>query len=171
MTVTPEQVRSAMASFAAGVTVVTTLEADGSPQGLTATAFSSVSMQPPLCLVCLDHRSRTFTALTEKKRFAVSMLKHSQEPVSNQFAAAEGDKFADVPWTPGQVTGCPLIDGALASVECEVESVHRAGDHDIFVGRIVSIAVGDGMPLVYFRGAYAELMPEVTPATPTAEQS
>lgn len=158
-----EAFRAAMASFAAGVTVVTTTGADGAPQAVTATAFSSVSMDPPLCLVCLDKRSRTYQPLLFNRCFAVNILRADQAWLSARFASSIDDRFREVAWRPGEVTGCPILESALAWMECQVAEVHSGGDHDIFLGRPASIAVHDGEPLVYWRGSYSSLPPAPLP--------
>ena len=157
MAVTSEEFKAAMASFAAGVTVITTLDSAGSPHALTATAFASLSKTPPLCLVCVDKRARTHAPLVDFRRFAVNILSANQEAISAQFANAEDDKFDGVSWSNGPATGCPIVAGALAWFECEVSDIHQGGDHDIFVGRLLAVTVREGEPLVYFRGAYASL--------------
>jgi len=154
-----EDFKAAMASFAAGVTVVTTTDERDLPQALTATAFSSVSVSPPLCLVCIDKRARTYQPLLLKGCFAVNILCSEQQPLSARFAAPITDRFAGVGWRPGNVTGCPILDGALAFMECHVVEVHSGGDHDIFLGRVASVEVRDGAPLVYWRGSYSSLRP------------
>lgn len=158
MPVTDADFKAAMASFASGVVVVTTLDAAGTPFGFTATAFCSVSRNPPLCLVCPGHSAEALPALRAVRRFAVSILERAQEDLSTRFATHGIDKFDGVDWKPGNVTGCPILPGALCALECDTETSLRAGDHDIFVGRILSVEVGAGTPLVYFRGGYRELL-------------
>ncbi|HXK18034.1 MAG TPA: flavin reductase family protein [Polyangiaceae bacterium] len=157
--ISAQNFRAAMGSFAAGVTVITTLDERGAPQAVTATAFSSVSLTPPLCLVCIAKQTRTYEPLRANGRFAVNILRAEQEWLSTRFASSLADRFASVPWQPGSVTGCPMIDGALVSMECQVVEVHSGGDHDIFLGSPVSIRVHHGAPLVYWRGAYSSLPP------------
>lgn len=157
--ITTETFRAAMGSFAAGVTIITTLDSEGAPQAVTATAFSSVSMSPPLCLVCIDRRARTYRPLLLHGAFAVNILRADQEWLSARFASQIPDRFSEVPWRPGEVSGCPVIEGALAWMECNVVEVHSGGDHDIFLGRPTSIEVRDGSPLVYWRGSYSSLPP------------
>jgi len=152
-----DQFRDAMASFAAGVTIITTLDAQGTPQAATATSFSSVSMSPPLCLVCIDRRGRTHAPLLVHGCFAVNILRADQEWLSARFASSIPDRFADVAWQPGESTGCPVLEGALASMECRIAEVHSGGDHDIFLGRPASVRVSGGSPLVYWRGRYRDL--------------
>lgn len=157
--VSAEEFRAAMGSFAAGVTVITTLDELGAPQAVTATAFSSVSLSPPLCLVCIAKRTRTYRPLLMKGSFAVNMLRAEQEWLSARFASSVMDRFASVAWEPGRVTGCPIIEGALVSLECQVVEVHSGGDHDIFLGTPRSVRVQEGVPLVYWRGGYSSLPP------------
>lgn len=155
--VTPEQFRAAMGSFAAGVTIVTTIDEAGKPQALTATAFSSVSLNPPLCLVCVDRRARSHQPLLSRRSFAVNILSADQEVLSRHFAAPMADRFSEVPWRPGRITRCPRLKGVLAFVECVVAGVHDGGDHDIFLGHVAGVEVREGTPLVYWRGTYSSL--------------
>jgi flavin reductase (DIM6/NTAB) family NADH-FMN oxidoreductase RutF len=155
--VTPDAFKAAMGSFAAGVTVITVMDASGTPFGLTATAFSSVSKTPPLCLVCVSRDADAYPALIATGRFAVNLLSESQEALSNLFATHGADKFAGVAWTKGPATGMPLLDGAIASVECTVTERMVAGDHDVFVGALAGVKVDSGSPLLYFRGRYGAL--------------
>jgi flavin reductase (DIM6/NTAB) family NADH-FMN oxidoreductase RutF len=157
--VTASNFREAMASFAAGVTIVTTIDSSGRPHALTATAFSSVSLSPPLCLVCIDRRSRTYQSVVRKGCFAVNILNANQQALSVHFASSVIDKFEAVRWRAGDVTGCPIIESALAWMECGVAEVYSGGDHDIFLGRVASVRVHDGKPLVYWRGSYSSLPP------------
>jgi flavin reductase (DIM6/NTAB) family NADH-FMN oxidoreductase RutF len=154
-----EDFKAAMASFAAGVTIVTTLDAKGLPQAMTATAFSSVSLEPPLCLVCIDRRSRAYVPLLAQGCFAISILSADQEAISAHFAAPIADRFAGIRWRPGEVTHCPIILGALAFMECHLVEVHAGGDHDILLGRVDSGQIREGTPLVYWRGRYSSLPP------------
>ncbi len=151
--------RAAMGSFAAGVTVITTLDESGAPQAVTATAFSSVSLSPPLCLVCIAKRTRTYRPMLMKGSFAVNILRAEQEWLSARFASSVTDRFASVDWEPGEITGCPIIEGALVWMECQVVEVHSGGDHDIFLGTPRSVRVHEGAPLVYWRGSYSSLPP------------
>jgi len=155
--VTAADFKAAMASFAAGVTVITTLDATGKPQALTATAFSSLSKDPPLCLVCIDKLARAHASLLNRRSFAVNILSAQQKQLSARFAVSAPEKFDGVRYSSGPRTGCPLVEGALAWIECEIVSVHGGGDHDIFVGRLLQVTVNAGKPLVYWRGAYAAL--------------
>jgi flavin reductase (DIM6/NTAB) family NADH-FMN oxidoreductase RutF len=153
MALTPTEFRHALRSFAAGVTVVTTREPDGRPSGLTASAFTSVSLDPPLVLVCVDHAATAHPAFRAHGWFAVNVLRREQEAVSRRFAETRSDKFEGVPCHDGR-TGLPLLDGALATLECRLVGAHEAGDHTIFVGAVEAAVVGGGRPLVYFHGGY-----------------
>ncbi len=155
--VDPEAFKAVMASFAASVTVITTVDAGGQPHALTATAFTSLSKRPPLCLVCVDQRARAHAVIRRERRFAVNILNQDQAELSAHFATSLDDKFDGVEWAAGEVTGCPLLPGALAWMECRLFAEHAGGDHDIFIGELVKTGASAGAPLVYFRGAYAEL--------------
>jgi flavin reductase (DIM6/NTAB) family NADH-FMN oxidoreductase RutF len=154
--VTPEQFKAAMASFAAGVTVVTTVDNSGQPFGLTATAFSSVSKAPPLCLVCVSLQAEAHSVIRATGRYAVNLLSREQQELSARFATHGLDKFDGVAWKRGEATGCPLLEGTLASIECLVTTTVPAGDHDVFLGAIEHVVIGYGEPLVYFRGRYCD---------------
>jgi flavin reductase (DIM6/NTAB) family NADH-FMN oxidoreductase RutF len=148
--------RQALGQFASGITVVTTRDAAGLPLGLTVSAFISVSLEPPLVLVSLDGRSEVHAGLEASGVFGLSVLAEGQDAVSRRFARPGRDKFAELPLRVGE-RGLWLIPDALAQIECEVRAVHRAGDHLLYVGEIVSIAVRPGRPLVYHRGGYRRL--------------
>jgi flavin reductase (DIM6/NTAB) family NADH-FMN oxidoreductase RutF len=152
----PDDFRRILGHFAAGVTVVTTCDGEARPTGLTASAFTSVSLEPPLVLVCVDHKSNSYPALLESGRFAVNILRLEQEPISRHFASTLLDKFAAVPFHLSSL-GVPVIEGALAHLECVTVSAHEAGDHTIFVGRVEQAGLGEGEPLLYYRGRYNRL--------------
>lgn len=148
--------RHVLGHFASGVTIVSTCDADGRPTGLTASAFSSVSLDPPLILVCVDHKSQSYPALLERGRFAVNILAADQEAVSRRFASSRLDKFDGVAHRITDL-GLPLVDGAIAQLECITVSTHVEGDHTIFVGRVERAGATGGDPLVYSRGRYERL--------------
>lgn len=156
MTITKEAFRAVMGSFAAGVTLVTTTDSAGARWGLTATAFSSLSLDPPLCLVCLDKRTASLPAFLERRGFAVNILGAGHEELSNRFASRTEDKFALGAWSAGEATGAPVLAGAIASMECGVADVHEGGDHLILVGALQRVTIAEGDPLLYFRGGYAD---------------
>lgn len=155
--ISADDFRKTLSHFASGVTVITTCDRDGRPTGLTASAFTSVSLDPPLILVCVDNKAQSYPALREGKMFAVNILCHDQEHVSRRFATTKiENKFDGVPFTLSEL-GLPLLDNALAQIECAIANVHLEGDHTIFVGRVEGASTGPGAPLVYFRGRYDRL--------------
>ena len=161
MPVDPMEFRRALGCFATGVTVITTVDESGQPRGLTANAFSSLSLDPTLILVCVDHRSDTFPVIAQAPAFAVNILGEEQREVSQRFAKKGDNKFDGVSHRIGE-SGAPLIDGALAVLECRVSQSLPAGDHTIFIGEVQSVEHAQGKPLVFFRGNYASL-PEAAP--------
>jgi flavin reductase (DIM6/NTAB) family NADH-FMN oxidoreductase RutF len=156
MPVAPDAFRRALCQFAAGVTVVTTRDAKGRPLGLTVTAFSSVSLDPPLVLVCVDHRSEAHVGFRDAGLFGVSILAEGQEDVSRRFAAGGAAKFKGLELAAG-TTGVPLVPGAVAHLECRVKATHDAGDHRIYVGEVLGVDVHPGRPLVYHDRDYRRL--------------
>lgn len=156
MALTPAEFRTALRSFATGVTVVTTRDREGLPSGLTASAFTSVSLDPPLVLICVDHGATAHPDFRERGWFAVNILRREQEALSRRFAVSGGDKFRGVACHEGR-TGLPLLDGALATLECRIVEAHEAGDHTIFIAQVEAASVTEGRPLVYFHGNYQGL--------------
>ena len=154
--VAPDDFRRVLGHFATGVTILTTTDAEERPTGLTVSAFCSVSLDPPQILVCVDHKSQSYPALRDGSCFAVNILSTDHESVSRRFATTRLDKFDGVPWSRGTL-GAPLIDGALAQLECRTVSRHVEGDHTILVGRVEEARNADGEPLLYFRGKYGRL--------------
>jgi flavin reductase (DIM6/NTAB) family NADH-FMN oxidoreductase RutF len=150
--------RRVLGHFATGVTILTTCDNDARATGLTASAFSSVSLDPPLVLICVDHKSQSYPALRERGCFAVNILSVEQQAISRRCASSRLDKFDEVPHTISDL-GLPLIEGAIAHLECTTVSTHVEGDHTIFVGRVERAQVGTGEPLLYFRGQYQQLAP------------
>ena len=148
--------RAACGHFATGVCVVTSLGADG-PSGMTANAVSSLSLDPPLMIVCFALTSRTLAAVEQSRRFGVQFLSHDQEDVAARFASKlpEAEKFDGVGWS--ERAGVPSIDGSLAWLGCELRELYPGGDHQIGVGEVVDLWEVDGDPLVFFRGDYWSL--------------
>ncbi|MFD0418642.1 flavin reductase family protein [Streptomyces sp. NPDC127108] len=146
-----EEFRAAMARFAAGVVVVTTLGDGGSPRGFTASSFCSVSLHPPLVLVCLANSADSFGAFASCGHFAVSVLGPQHKRLAERFATKGADKFAPdgLSRTPG---GLPTVAGALVELDCEVHARHPAGDHMILIGRVsgARLSEGAGTPMVYY---------------------
>ena len=156
MPVDADDFRRALGQFAAGVTVVTTRDGQGRALGLTVTAFCAVSLDPPLVLVCVDHRSETHVGFRHAGLFGVSILAEGQEEVSRRFAGGGPAKFAGLKLVDG-TCGVPLIPGALAQLECRVSATHQAGDHTIYVGEVICLAVRPGRPLLYHDRDYRRL--------------
>ncbi len=155
MPIDESRFRQTMGYFASGVTVVTALH-DGTPYGATVSSFSSVSLRPPLILICLDQNISTHRAIAESGCFVVNMLDHRQEHLSRRFAGPEENKFQGVAWRSGQM-GMPVLDRALAVVECRLHAMLPGGDHTIFVGEVQHTDIGEGSPLLYYRRGYHEL--------------
>lgn len=150
--------RASLSRFASGVTVLTTRTAGGEDLGMTATAFSSLSLDPPLVLVCLDRAASMTPALESATHIAVHVLGTDQEAISRQFALKEGDRFDGLAVTRG-AGGVALLPGALVRLECRIAEWHPGGDHVIVVGEVLAAEVSEGEPLLYFRGRYARLAP------------
>ncbi len=148
--------RTILGHFATGVTVVTGGGPQG-PSGLAANSFTSVSLDPPLVLVCMAHTSTTWPQVRDSGYFAVNILGEDQEDTCRRFGAKTGDRFEGVGWGPGK-TGSPILDEAIAYVDCVIAAEHEAGDHMIVVGRVVDLGLpAEGGPLLFWRGGYARL--------------
>ncbi len=155
--VTPNEFRAALGRFASGVTVITVETPEGAVHGMTANAFCSVSLRPPLVLVCIDHLAETYLHLRERGQFGVSVLKEEQEALSEFFADPERNH--DAAYRLGieyrtMKSGTPVLKNALANLDCRVMDGYAAGDHTIFVGEVREVSLGEGSPLLYFRGRY-----------------
>jgi flavin reductase (DIM6/NTAB) family NADH-FMN oxidoreductase RutF len=164
MSVTPEAFRNVLGHLAGGVTVVTSVDPEGVPSGLTATAVCSVSLVPPLVMACVSRDSSTHAAVISTDRYALNFLSAGSRLLADRFASAAPDKFEGVDWSPG-VTGCPVLDEAMAFCECTVPRSVDAGDHTIFFGRVeraearTRLDEGPADALVHYRGDYAVTRP------------
>jgi 3-hydroxy-9,10-secoandrosta-1,3,5(10)-triene-9,17-dione monooxygenase reductase component len=148
--------RTVLGHFVTGVTVVTGYGPDG-PAGLAANSFTSVSLDPPLVLVCMAHSSSTWPAIRSSGHFAVNILGEHHEDLCRRFGAKGGNRFEGVGWDHGK-TGSPVLHEAIAFLECVIEAEHEAGDHMIVVGRVVDLGLpAEGGPLLFWRGGYAQL--------------
>lgn len=156
MTIDRDLFRAVLGRFASGVTIVTTVDRDGRDQGLTVSAFSSLSLDPPLVMVCIDHTASVWPAFQDATAIAVNILSSTQEALSRRFSSREGDRFDGVGFTRG-ADGVVLLDDTLAAVECTVIDRIAHGDHSILVGRVESGTARDLQPLLYYRGGYASL--------------
>jgi len=146
--------RDTMGRFSTGVCVVTALSPHG-PAGLTTNAVTSLSLEPPLLLVCFDNASRTLPIVLEAERFAVNVLRSDQRELAETFASKDllpAEKFEAVTHTVDH--GVPVLDGALAWLACDLQATHPGGDHTIGVGAVTQADAQDGEPLLFFRGAY-----------------
>lgn len=148
--------RSVLSRFASGVTVVTAVDAKGVDHGITVSAFCSLSLKPPLVLVCIDHGTVMHGILETASAFAVSVLAAEQEELARRFSDPDNDRFDGTSYTRG-VTGAALLAGAAAHLECGIAHRFEGGDHTIFVGSVQSAESTDLHPLLYYRGGYARL--------------
>ncbi|HKH42478.1 MAG TPA: flavin reductase family protein [Solirubrobacterales bacterium] len=157
--VSPEEFRRALRAYATGVTVVTAVGADG-PSGATANAVTSLSLDPPMMLACLDRGSRTLTSVRAQGRFGVNVLAAGQADLAHRFSAKDPapEKWTGVEWTEGQ--GLPRLDGALVWVACELRDLIDGGDHLILTGNVIEAEARDGQPLLFHRGDYRDLLSE-----------
>lgn len=145
--------RTVLGHFPTGVTVITGMAEGDRPHGFTIGSFTSVSLDPPLVLVCIDKKTETYPHFAPAGLFAVNFLALEQREVSQRFAKHGGDKFSDTAWHRGAL-GVPILDGTVGHVECRIVRAHDGGDHTIYVGEIEAGDAGDGPPLLYFRHAY-----------------
>ena len=153
----PRTLRDALGCFATGVTVVTCLGAEGEPAGLTVNSFTSVSLDPPLLLVCIAKEAASAAALTSASNFAVNVLQTGQQPASIRFSTRDQDRFGATPWSCGEA-GAPILKDSLGVFECERHAVHDGGDHHILIGRVVKASFDASLdPLLFFRGRYRRL--------------
>jgi flavin reductase (DIM6/NTAB) family NADH-FMN oxidoreductase RutF len=159
MTLSPSEFRKAMGCFATGVTVIT-VDQDGEVHGMTANAFTSVSLDPTLVLVCVDYRARTHAHLHARKRFGVNVLASDQQAISEYYArSTETHQHPEQAGARFERTslGTPVLQGGLAYLECRLHSTQKAGDHTIFIAEVEDVVVREGEPLLYFRGQYRRL--------------
>lgn len=159
--IAPELFRAVMGHFATGVSVVTAFDGDR-PQGITVNALSSVSLEPPLVMVALDRRRFITPTVRASGRYAVNVLAETQQALSDCFAGAEvspgRDEFCGARWHAG-ATGLPLLDGAIATLECSVVETFHAGDHDLFVAHVDAVAAAEQhpQPLLFYRRRYLRI--------------
>ena len=161
--VTKNEFRNSMARFATGVTVVTTLDDQGNLHGMTANSFTSVSLEPPLVLVCVDFRTNTHQFVASRGTFGVNILSAQQKDVGSYFARLPKDRYGEVPYLYRlSGNGLPLIEGSLAFFGCYVVDSHVHGDHTIYIGQVDDISLGNAeKPLLFYESQYANLgLPE-----------
>jgi flavin reductase (DIM6/NTAB) family NADH-FMN oxidoreductase RutF len=155
MSLDQDAFRAVLGRFASGVTIVTVRGTNDRDYGMTVSAFSSVSLEPPLVMVCIGEEASLKPMIAEATHYGVSILASDQEPLSRRFAA-HGERFDGIGFTRGE-NGMALIDGALAFMECRIIARHRACDHTIVIGEVEAAGVADQRPLLYYRGGYAQL--------------
>jgi flavin reductase (DIM6/NTAB) family NADH-FMN oxidoreductase RutF len=149
LSVTPDEFRSVLGRFPSGVTIVTTKDRGGSDEGMTVSAFCSVSLDPPLVLICIEKTASAYSALTTAPGFVVNILSASQEQIARRFSIVDIDRFEGV--------GYSRSPNGLAVIECATFAMHEAGDHTIIVGEVEAARAQNGTPLLYYRGGYAQL--------------
>ena len=156
MPIEKNELRQVMGHFATGVTIITTLTKAGQMHGLTANAFTSVSLEPPLLLISVDKKAESWPAFEESRVFTINILADDQEGLSRKFAVSGGNKFEGVAYRIG-ANGVPILDGTLAYIECTLYAAYDGGDHSIYLGEIQQAEIHEGKPLVFYRGGYRAL--------------
>jgi flavin reductase ActVB len=156
MPITNDEFRSALSRFASGVTVVTTKDEAGKLHGITVSAFSSVSLDPPLVLVCIERSAGSHQVFQQSGVFVVNILSSEQRDLSERFASQIPERFEGVGMTLN-IDGIPVLSNCLANLECRVKLTADGGDHSVFIGEVESSTVREGDPLIYFRGDYRNL--------------
>ncbi len=156
MAIEKNELRRVMGHFATGVTVITTLRKSGELHGLTANAFTSVSLVPPLVLVCVDKKAESYPCFDESKVFTVNLLAADQEAISRRFAVSGGEKFQGIAYRDG-ANGAPILEGTLGYIECRVTTAVDGGDHTIYLGEVEQAETREAKPLLFFRGGYREI--------------
>ncbi len=152
----PALFRSILGHFATGVTIVTARDDDLRDHGMTASAFCSLSLDPPLVLACVERTTEMYRVLSTVTQFAVNVLREDQEALSRRFAEIMDDRFEGIGFDRG-LTGAPLLHDVVATLECRLRDRLPGGDHQIFVGEVISGEVLGGRPLIYYRGGYTML--------------
>lgn len=156
MTIDTQELRRVMGHFATGVTVITTKDSEGGPNGLTANAFMSLSLDPPLILISVDKRATCYACFAPQNGFTVNFLNEDQEEISRRFATKGIDKFAGLKWREGS-NGAAILDGVLGYVECRITQCYDGGDHTIVLGEILNVSATGDRPLLFFKGKYQRL--------------
>lgn len=146
------QFRTVLGHFCSGIVVITAMN-DGTPVGMTCQSFTSVSLEPPLVLFCATKTSTSWAGIRAAGHFCANVLGEDQEELSRVFASKADDKFAGVGWHAG-ASGAPILGGVLATIDCTIDAIHEAGDHDLVVGRVLELTGASGGPLLFFRGGY-----------------
>jgi len=148
--------RKVCGKFPTGVTVTTLVGTDGNPYGITLSSFTSLSLTPPLVLVCIDHRAAIFTHFGLGRYFGINILSEGQRDLSVQFSRNWSDRFLGVRWRPG-ITGVPLLEDVPGTLECVATEIIRAGDHWIVIGQALHVRIEEKPPLAYFESSYGKV--------------
>jgi 4-nitrophenol 2-monooxygenase / 4-nitrocatechol 4-monooxygenase, reductase component len=156
MPIERNELRRVMGHYATGVTVITTFSKEGKLHGLTANAVSSLSLDPPLLLICVDKKAESYSSFEESGVFTINILADDQEDLSRRFAVSGGEKFEGVAYRRG-ANGAPILNGALGHLECKLYATYEGGDHTIYLGLIEEAQTREAKPLLFFRGGYREL--------------
>jgi flavin reductase (DIM6/NTAB) family NADH-FMN oxidoreductase RutF len=164
MSLSSSDFRKAMGAFATGVTIIT-VDLDGEVHGMTANAFASVSLDPMLVLICVDHATRTHAHLHAKKRFGINVLSSDQRAISEYYARPERDHDSAEAEAGARFDrtkhGTPMLQGSLVYLECRLNTAQVAGDHTVFIAEVEDVVVREGEPLLFFRGKYRKVGEDV----------
>src|ERR1700722_5952872 len=144
--------REVLGHFASGITIVTATD-EGEPVGFSCQSFAALSLDPPMVILAPAKSSTSWPRIPRAGAFCVNILAEHQEAVCRAFAVSGGDKFDGVDWTPG-ITGSPIITGSLAMVECTLGAIYEGGDHELVTGHVVSLSIGEGSPLLFYRSGF-----------------
>ena len=156
MAINPKDFRNTVGLFATGITVITSVDENGKAIGLTANSFTSVSLNPPIVLVCIDRAVTSFSAFQNAGEFAVNVLSSDQTEISNRFATSGDEKWLGVKYETW-MGRAPILPNCLANIECKTREIYDSGDHIIITGDVTNLSSTDGNPLIYWKGQYAHL--------------
>jgi flavin reductase (DIM6/NTAB) family NADH-FMN oxidoreductase RutF len=156
LSVSPDEFRAVLGRFPSGVTVVTTTSSDGADHGMTVSAFCSLSLEPPLVLICIEKTASAHAALSASSGFVVNILSAKQEQIARRFSIVDIDRFEGVGYGRSQ-NGYAVLDDGLGILECRTVAKHEGGDHTVIVGEVEATSAHSGSPLLYYRGGYAQL--------------
>jgi 3-hydroxy-9,10-secoandrosta-1,3,5(10)-triene-9,17-dione monooxygenase reductase component len=148
--------REALGHFATGITIVTATDA-GEPVGFSCQSFAALSLDPPMVILAPAKTSTSWPRIARAGSFCVNILGEHQEAVCRAFAVSGGDKFDGIDWSPG-VTGAPVITGSLAVVECTLGTIYEGGDHELVTGHVVTMEIGEGSPLIFYRSGFGRFV-------------
>ncbi len=156
MTIDQHAFRAVLGRFSSGVTVVTVVDENEDDRGMTVSAFCSVSLDPPLVLVCVDHTASIYDSIARATDFTVNILSEGQEALARRFADPDSDRFEGIGFARGS-NGVAILNDVLGYLQCRVMARHATGDHDIVIGEVEGAMANEGRPLLYYRGGYAQL--------------